>query len=187
MHIKFFELDNQWKLTLNVEELLLHSEFATLINADDSENKSEAFKRFKYIYLMCDWQSTFINFTEKDRIKESLVACELRKSDITPDVKRAMKLYIKIRDSNPILRYAQSQKTIMDKLVDYSEEVNFNDKVEEGAHKGKLVHSTRDAQNQVLKMPEMIAAYQQTMKLVEAEKKKEGENRRGGGQAPLMI
>jgi hypothetical protein len=141
MKLKIFSYNN-FKLTLNIPELLLIEEFKKIIDNDKSKDKGQAFKYFTYIYLTQDPESPYVNFTRVEAEAQALSDISLKE---VPDyVKIAAEKYHSIKYSTPVLRMIKKMEKGMKSLEDYFDTVNFIEKVDSGARKGTLLHDPKE-------------------------------------------
>lgn len=184
--MKIFEYKD-FKLQLNQPEILLVKEFADVIKADRSKDKSKSFRWFTYIYLMIDWSSPYVDYTDQLRKEKALSDAGLKEEDLEDKVFQAVYVkYDEIVNSNRILRYAKSQWKLLDKIEEYVDSVDLTEIVESGPQKGKLVHSVRDARDTVKQMPELIEKAKEVRKQVQ-EELKESTGARGSVEQPLEM
>lgn len=170
--MKLFEYEN-FNLVINLPEVLLIKEFKDVWESDKSPNKEYAMKIFTFGYLYCDFQSPFSEFEEADKKQESLKSAGLTEDDINTDcVKAFIEMYLKIVNSNRIIRYIKSTWALLDKLEKYALEVDLTKTITSGSHKGRLLHSVRDARDTVKQMPELIIKAKELRELLKEEMKK---------------
>lgn len=107
------------KLELDSDEILLIKEFARIYENDKTEKKLDAFKKFKYIYQICDYKSLPNQEGFNDKEAHSF-AVEVADLDINykpeADVKAAIKIYKRIRYNvlrESVLELKRSFKTII--------------------------------------------------------------------------
>lgn len=150
--IKFFNYNNHTgKLELNKDELLLINEFNALLDSNRNKCKEDpegiyklrAFKEFKYIYLMLDWQSPYSDFPERTRNKEALKQSELTDEEYNDEVfKIACRKYKEIIESFRTYKLLQSVYSVVDKLIIYfTKLVDFSETNDET---GQLLYKAKD-------------------------------------------
>lgn len=184
--MKLFKYEN-FKLSINQPELLLIREFKDLIDSDKSKEKVKAFKYFTYIYLILDWNSPYVDYTEQNKKDKALFDAGLKEKDLDDVLfTEAYTKYDEIVNSNRILRYAKSQWKMLDKLEEYVDTVDLTEIVESGPQKGKLVHSIAEARKTVKEMPELIEKAKEVRKQVQ-EELKESTGARGNVEQPLEM
>ncbi len=172
-------------LSINKVELLLVPEFKAVFTWDKTKDKSKAFRVFTYIYLMLDWSSIYIDYTEENRKVRSIDSSGLTEKEIELDVvKNAFNKYYEIINSNRILRYAKAQWQLLDKIEIYVDSVDFTEVIESGPQKGRLVHSVKEARDTIKQMPELIDKAKEVRKQVQDELK-ESTGARGNQEQPL--
>lgn len=133
--VKFFNYNNQTgSLELNKEEILLLKEFNDLMESERNKCpedpagrfKLRAFREFKYIYLMLDWQSPICDFSEQNRNKEARRQASIADEEFSdPLFRTACRKYEELRDSFRTYKLLKSVYTVIDKLTIY-----FNDLVD---------------------------------------------------------
>jgi hypothetical protein len=182
--MKLFKYEN-FQLSLNEPEILLVKEFKTLFDSDKSKGKTKSFNYLTYIYLMLDWSSPYIDYTDDLKKERALLDSGLKEDSLKdPLFQDVYSKYDEIINSNRILRYAKSQWKLLDKIEEYVESVDLTEIVESGPQKGKLVHSVRDARDTVKQMPELIEKAKEVRKQVQ-EELKESTGARGNQEQPL--
>jgi hypothetical protein len=124
--MELFKLNDDFLVDLNKEWIQLHEPFKKLYLRDKGNNsthykgryKFQAQKEFTYIYLLCDYRSNLINYSEEDREKESRKAAGLD-SNWKPDkeVKDAIEHYKSLQDTRSLRLLKASMKNI-DKMIE---------------------------------------------------------------------
>lgn len=118
--MKLFRLVNN-SIILNIDEIALIKEFNTLIKRDKSINKSKAFEEFKYIYLVYDYSSPYVQkgLNEKDLKRKALENCDITIEE-DEQIISAIKVYIDLQDSLELRIYLNLIKSfdITDKIID---------------------------------------------------------------------
>jgi len=142
--MKFFDYENH-KLTLVDHHILLIKEFADIMNSDDTEDKTHAFKLFQYGYLMCDWQSPYVDFeNDFERHEAAIEDCGLSEEDLDNEMVRAMVLkWRKILESNLMLRTLNAMKKSINELIMYFKTVNFTETIQKGPRAGSLKYDPK--------------------------------------------
>lgn len=150
--VKFFNYNNQTgTLELNKEEILLINEFNTLMDSDrnkcpedpEGRYKFRAFREFKYIYLMLDWQSPIVDFPEQKRNKEARSQAQITDAEFEDaSFRAACRKYEELRNSFRTYKLLQSVYTIIDKLTIYFNELVDLSEVNEET--GQLRYRAKD-------------------------------------------
>jgi len=169
--MEVFEL-KAGRLKIKDANILLIPEFQVLWDSDSSKEKIKVFEMFKFLYLYCDYKSPFNDFNDTKRKEESLLRTTLSSKDLeTPNMKAAAKIYIAIENTNPVIKAIGGAKKLLDKMQDYIEEVDFTEKIDGGAQKGKLVHSIAEARKTIIEMPLIVEKLRELRKAYEEETK----------------
>lgn len=154
--MEFFELRGG-VLKVKDPTILNVNEFNEIWEGDGTEEKEVANQWFKFLWLYCDYKSPFNDFPDKERKDKSLERCNLKESDVNSSLmKDAIKIYLEIENANPVIQAINSAKTLLHKIVDYVNVVDFDEKIEGGAQKGKLVHSIAEARKTIREMPDIV-------------------------------
>lgn len=163
--------DNEVKI--NQEEILLIREFAQLWTNERNKTKidkegrlkTKAYKEITYIYLMLDWKSPYFQFSEYDRHTESLKDSGLTEDEFNdPLFREACRKYKEIQDSSRIGRLLKSQYSLVDRMIDYFDNLDLN---ERDPQTGKPIFKFKDVQIEIAntaKMLEGIAALESAYK-----------------------
>lgn len=188
MRIKIFTLDNN-KLQLNHSEILLVKEFREVMESDKSRDKKAAYRLFHYVYLLCDWQSPYFEYKEEEKQKVAKKDAGILPKDLkNPLLQPLIDKYTEVRDSNRVIRYIQSAWQLLDKISEYTEIVDFNEKIMQGPRTGALVHSVKEARDTVLKMQELIEHCRALNKMHKEEMKEEEDTKvRGDHELPDVL
>ena len=120
------------ELVLDSDEILTIPQFAKIYKNDKTKDKQNAFKRFAYIYQMCDYKSlpNQEGYSEKEAHKYSVEVADLP-ADYRPssDVVAAMKEYKKMRYNvlrESVLELKKSFKTIINVIGNARVRLNDN-------------------------------------------------------------
>lgn len=123
--MNIFEINDDKKLTLAKENILLVREFAKLwepmrnkIDGDKSGYaRARAYKEFTYIYLMYDWESPYKNFSEQERHLTAIEDAGLTDKQMKDeDFLAACKKYQDMQDT-PQVRLLRSVYKSIDELT----------------------------------------------------------------------
>ena len=149
--MKFFVYDNvNGNVSLEDPSIVLVREFEALMDENRNKNTSDktgkkrlrAFKEFKYIYLFCDWESPYFQYSEQDRHNEALKDSGL--SDVEfddPVFREACIKYNEIQDSSQDIKILKSAMAAVDKVAYYLENVDMQ---ERDPATGKPIFKTKD-------------------------------------------
>lgn len=134
-----FQYDNMRnRVKLNLPEILLVKEFATLIepkrNICKEDPKGEkclrAFREFTYIWLAIDWKSVYSDYSEQERHEEALKDAHMTEEEFNnPEFRAACRKYREIQESNRSVRMLQAAQTTVDNFIEYfTNIVDLNDR-----------------------------------------------------------
>lgn len=123
-------------LTLNEYEILLVTEFAKLYDVDRNKCKEDpkgtrrlkAWKEFKYIFLMLDFKSPYLEFLEQDRHEAAMQDSGLTEEEWNdPDFRAACRKYIEIKDASRILSLIKTAFRTLEKMRVFLDNIDFTD------------------------------------------------------------
>ena len=120
------------RVELNIPEILLVREFSKLL--DPSRNKCKqdpkgtkglrAFREFTYIWLAICWKSIYADYDEQERHQEALKDAQITEEEFNdPDFRAACRKFREIQESNKSVRLLQSATNMVDKFIDYFNEI----------------------------------------------------------------
>lgn len=184
LHI--FQYDNEnGKVQLDKGNILLIKEFADLMdnkrNICKEDNTGEkhlkAFREFTYIWLAIDWESFYKDYSNQERHKEALKDSKLTEEEWNdPIFRTACRKYKEIQESNRSIRILHASQKVVDKFIDYFNDINPQERDE---ITGKPVWKVKDIQTELQNLPKVL----DELKAVESQVKKEMEEQsqlRGG-------
>ena len=176
MNLNVFEYDEiTGRAVLNSPDLLLIQEFKSLLEParnkckEDSTGKKHllADKEFAYIYLALDWKSPYSNYSELERHEAALQDSGLTEDQFNdPTFRAACRKYRNLLESNRYVRLLKSAELVTDKIIDYFNNVDVEERDEQTR---KYVNKVSDIQ----KAMDNAAKQVETLKLVESLVKKE--------------
>lgn len=142
---ELIENDNDYKLILTNHYLLLDKDLSELINNDTSIKKYNSFELLKYFWFVYSLspKNPYIGFSTEERKRKAYnsideqVFNDYYDTDIFNRIES--KFLIFSRDLE--LEYIDSALKGIETLIEYLKVVNFNQIIEGGANKGKLLHS----------------------------------------------
>lgn len=123
-------------LTLNVHEILLVKEFEKLYDSTRNKCKEDpkgthrlrAWKEFKYIFLMLDFKSPYLEYIEQDRHEAAMEDSGLSQEEWDdPDFKAACRKYFEIKDSSRVLSLIKTSFRTLEKLRVFLDNLDFTD------------------------------------------------------------
>lgn len=124
------------ELTINTYEILLVKEFATLWDKKRNKSKDDpkgdlklrAWKELKYIFLMLDFKSPYLEYLEQDRHEAAMIDSGLTEEEWNdPDFRAACRKYMDIKDSSRILSVIKTAYRTLEKLRVFLDNIDFTD------------------------------------------------------------
>lgn len=161
--LTIFQYNNaNGKVELALPEILLVSEFAALI--DDERNKCKedpkglkklrAYREFTYIWLAIDWRSVYADYSEAERHQLAMADSKLTETEFNdPKFRLACRKYRDLRDSNRSIRALKSAQTIIDKSIDYFNNIDLEERDEAT---GKPIWKVKDVQAEVTNLDKLL-------------------------------
>ena len=164
MNLNVFDYDQRTgTVILNSADLALIDEFRTIIKRD----KERADREFTYIYLAIDWKSPYSNYSEQERHEAALKDAHITEEEWNDSSFRAAcRKYRALQESNRYVRLLKSAELVTDKITDYFNNVDLEERDEQT---GKYVNKVSDIQ----KAMENAAKQIETLKMIESLVKKE--------------
>lgn len=164
MNLNVFDYDqNTGIVILNTADLALIDEFRTLIK----RNKERADREFTYIYLAIDWKSPYSNYSEQERHQAALNDAHITEEEWNdPSFRAACRKYRALQESNRYVRLLHSAELVTDKIIDYFQNIDLEERDEQT---GKYVNKVSDIQ----KAMENAAKQIESLKMIESLVKKE--------------
>ena len=156
-------------------DLVLIDEFKKLL--EPSRNKCDedpsglehlrAHREFTYIYLAIDWKSPYSNYSNQEKHEAALKDAHITEEEWNnPEFRAACRKYVALQDSNRYVRLLQSAQTVTDKIIDYFNNIDIEERDEQT---GKYVNKVSDVQKAMKEAADQI----ETLKQIEALVKKE--------------
>lgn len=164
MNLNVFDYDQRTgTVILNSADLALIDEFKTIIKRD----KERADREFTYIYLAIDWKSPYSNYSEQERHEAALKDAHITEEEWNDSSFRAAcRKYRALQESNRYVRLLKSAELVTDKIIDYFNNVDLEERDEQS---GKYVNKVSDIQ----KAMENAAKQIENLKMIESLVKKE--------------
>lgn len=164
MNLNVFDYDQSTGIViLNTADLALIDEFRTLIK----RNKERADREFTYIYLAIDWKSPYSNYSEQERHQAALNDAHITEEEWNdPSFRAACRKYRALQESNRYVRLLHSAELVTDKIIDYFQNIDLEERDEQT---GKYVNKVSDIQ----KAMENAAKQIESLKMIESLVKKE--------------
>ena len=164
MNLNVFDYDQRsGTVILNSADLALIDEFRTIIKRD----KDRADREFTYIYLAIDWKSPYNGYSEQERHEAALQDAHITEEEWNDSLFRAAcRKYRALQESNRYVRLLKSAELVTDKIIDYFNNVDLEERDEQT---GKYVNKVADIQKAMENASKQI----ETLKMIESLVKKE--------------
>ncbi len=177
--IKLFDYTHH-QLTLATGEVLLIKEFKSIMDADKSKDKVDAFKMFQFMWLVEDWSSPYADYTSDERYDAAKLDCglddKILKGKLILDARAK---YRAVLDSNLLLKTIRTIKGSIERYLQYFDNVNFTEKVESGAKKGSLLYSVSEYLDAMKKSKDLMESIKTLEKAAIDEMKQAAVSTRG--------
>lgn len=156
-------------------DLVLIDEFRKLLDPERNKCKEDptglshlrADREFTYIYLAIDWKSPYCNYSEQERHQAALADAYITEEEWeNPEFRAACRKYVALQDSNRYVRLLQSAQLITDKIIDYFNNVDLEERDEQT---GKYVNKVSDIQKAMKEAADQIETLKQIESLVKKE------------------
>lgn len=164
MNLNVFDYDQKTgTVILNSADLALIDEFKTLIKRD----KERADREFTYIYLAIDWKSPYSNYSELERHEAALKDAHITKQEWeNSSFRAACRKYRALQESNRYVRLLKSAELVTDKITDYFNNVDLEERNEST---GAYVNKVADIQKAMENAAKQIEVLKQIESLVKKE------------------
>ena len=164
MNLNVFDYDQKTgTVILNSADLALIDEFRTIIKRD----KERADREFTYIYLAIDWKSPYSGYSELERHEAALKDAHISEEEWNdPSFRAACRKYRALQESNRYVRLLKSAELVTDKIIDYFNNLDLEERDEQT---GKYVNKVADIQKAMENASKQI----ETLKMIESLVKKE--------------
>lgn len=164
MNLNVFDYDQRTgTVILNSADLALIDEFRTIIKRD----KDRADREFTYIYLAIDWKSPYNGYSEQERHEAALQDAHITEEEFNDtSFRAACRKYRALQESNRYVRLLKSAELVTDKIIDYFNNVDLEERDEQT---GKYVNKVADIQKAMENASKQI----ETLKMIESLVKKE--------------
>ena len=180
--MKFFLFDNvENSVVINEPEILLIREFAELWKNDRNKTKQDktgikktrAYREFTYIWLMCEWNSPYSDYTKRERHEEALKDAGLTEQEWNdPLFRAACRKYRELQEASRSLKLIKAAQGVVDKITDY---FNTLDIQERDPITGKPIFKTKDVMAELSNVSDVV----EQLKTLEILYKKEQEESNG--------
>lgn len=176
MNLNVFDYDQKTgRAVLLTADLVLIKEFKDLLELDRNKCKEDptgvnhlrADREFTYIYLAISWKSPYSNYAEQERHQAALQDAEITEEEWEdPTFRAACRKYRALQESNRYVRLLQSAELVTDRIIDFFNNVDIEERDEQT---GKYVNKVTDIQ----KAMKEAASQVETLKQIESLVKKE--------------
>jgi hypothetical protein len=149
-----------FKIVIASEALAIYP-FSELWKRDKTKDKSVAFNDITYVWYMTDYDSPYFAYEDKkkeEHIKKDIIKDEKYKPDAL--VKTACEEYKKFAIT-PAMEMLTATNSAITATKEYLNNVDY--KLKDA--KGNFLYTIESVQNCVIKMPKMIAAYNESLEL----------------------
>ncbi len=156
-------------------DLVLIDEFRKLLEPTRNKCKEDstglehlrADREFTYIYLAIDWKSPYSGYSELERHEAALQDAYITEEEWEdPLFRAACRKYRALQESNRYIRLLKSAELVTDKIIDYFNNVDLEERDEQT---GKYVNKVADIQKAMENASKQI----ETLKMIESLVKKE--------------
>ena len=156
-------------------DLVLVSEFKKLLEPSRNKCKEDqsglehlrADREFTYIYLAIDWKSPYSGYSNQERHEAALKDAEITEEEWeNPEFRAACRKYVALQDSNRYVRLLQSAQLVTDKIIDYFNNIDLEERDEQT---GKYVNKVSDVQKAMKEAADQIETLKQIESLVKKE------------------
>lgn len=163
------------KIELNVPEILLVSEFNELMDNKRNITKEDpkgiqhtrAFREFTYIYLAIQWDSVYADYSPQERHREALKDAKITEQEFNdPQFRAACRKFKQLQDSNRSIRMLHSAQQLVDRFIDYFNNVDPQERDEQT---GKPIYKVKDLQAEIANLSKV----NEELKTLEGQVKKE--------------
>jgi len=149
--------------------------YLKIIKRDRTRGRAKAAKELAFIYYMWHWESPYAAYEESLR-EEKIIEDIFPDEDWTPDdrVLDACRLY-REQTENEYIRLLQAARTAANKLIDYFETTDLNERDE----RDRPIHTAKDMINNISKVGEVVEGIDKLKEIIEKNQSKNSSNRAG--------
>lgn len=186
MNLDVWEYDQRTGRAMLINaDLILISEFKALLEPERNKCKDDptglkhlrADREFTYIYLAISWKSPYANYAEQERHQAALQDGGITEQEWNDSIFRAAcRKYRALQESNRYVRLLESAQLVTDKIIDYFNNIDIEERDEQT---GKYINKVADIQKAMEQSVKQI----ENLKMIESLVKKEiaeQSNIRGG-------
>jgi hypothetical protein len=134
-----------FKVTISPRALLI-PEFKTLWDRDKSKDKDKALQELAYVYYLSDFKSPYLLSLDLSLVAHTVAKDFMRDEEYKPDEK-INEAIVKYKDLQitPSMRLLSASLTTVNRLTDYLEEVDLNERDD----KNKPIYKPSDILNSI--------------------------------------
>lgn len=176
MNLDIWDYDQRTgRAQLVTADLVLIEEFKALLDLERNKCKEDpkginhlrADREFTYIYLAICWKSPYANFSTQERHEAALKDGNISEEEWNdPTFRAACRKYQKLQDSNRYVRLLQSAQLVTDKIVDFFNNVDIEERDEQ---KGTYINKVSDIQKAMKEAADQVETLKQLESLVKKE------------------
>ena len=173
-----------FKVTISPRALLI-PEFRTLWDRDNSKDKDKALQELAYVYYLSDFKSPYLLSLDISIVADTVAKDFMRDEKYEPDeeVKEAIEKYKELQIT-PSMRLLNASLTTVNRLTDYLEEVDLNERDD----KNKPIYKPSDITNSLKSIGGIVESLTKVRNQVEKEITQagtlRGQRRKGNREDP---
>ena len=186
MNLNVFDYDSRTgKAVLMNADLVLISEFKALLEPERNKCKEDpngtqhlrADREFTYIYLAIAWKSPYANYSEQERHQAAMKDANITEAEWNdPTFRAACRKYRALQESNRYVRLLQSAELVTDRIIDFFNNVDIEERDEQT---NKYINKVSDIQKAMKEAVEQIESLKQIEALVKKEMTEQSQIRGG--------
>ena len=173
-----------FKVTISPRALLI-PEFRTLWDRDKSKDKDKALQELAYVYYLSDFKSPYLLSLDMSIVSDTVAKDFMKDESYKPDqeVEEAISKYKELQIT-PSMRLLTASLTTVNRLTDYLEEVDLNERDD----KNKPIYKPSDITNSRKSIGGIVESLTKVRDQVEKEITKSGtlrgQRRKGNREDP---
>lgn len=170
---------------LVTSDLVLIKEFKDLLEPERNKCDKDstglehlrADREFTYIYLAIAWKSPYANYSNQEKHLAALKDAEISEEEWNdPIFRAACRKYQKLQESNRYIRLLESAQLVTDKIIDYFQNIDLEERDEKT---GKYVNKVSDIQKAMKEASDQVETLKQIETLVKKEVMEQSQIRGG--------
>ena len=176
MNLNVWDYDQRLgKAIFSNADLILIQEFKALFEPNRNKCKEDpsglnhlrADRELTYIYLAIAWKSPYANYSEQERHQAALKDGNITEEEWNdPIFRAACRKYRALQESNRYVRLLESAQLVTDKIIDYFNNLNLEERDEQT---GKYTNKVSDIQKAMENAAKQIEVLKQIESLVKKE------------------